>query len=186
MKKKISILMSLILSIFLLVGCGGSKGPKEYVTNYFKDVKSGTESKIAQQMIAAQLSDEDMPKEAADAMINMLGKLEVSPTDEKIDGEKATVNVTIKGVSFKTVIGNFMGNLMAEAMKSGAANMTDEETEKLVTDVLVKSINDAPVEERTGVVNLTKSGDDWKVVEDDSLLEVILGITEADMNSLLK
>ncbi|MEO2508514.1 hypothetical protein ABHA01_12045 [Clostridium paraputrificum] len=53
MKKKISILMSLILSIFLLVGCGGSKGPKEYVTNYFKDVKSGTESKIAQQMIAA-------------------------------------------------------------------------------------------------------------------------------------
>ena len=64
--------------------------------------------------------------------------------------------------------------------------MTDEETEKLVTDVLVKSINDAPVEERTGVVNLTKSGDDWKVVEDDSLLEVILGITEADMNSLLK
>ena len=79
-----------------------------------------------------------------------------------------------------------MGNLMAEAMKSGAANMTDEETEKLVADVLVKSINDAPVEERTGVVNLTKSGDDWKVVEDDSLLEVILGITEADMNSLLK
>ena len=79
-----------------------------------------------------------------------------------------------------------MGNLMAEAMKSDAANMTDEETEKLVTDVLVKSINDAPVEERTGVVNLTKSGDDWKVVEDDSLLEVILGITEADMNSLLK
>ena len=127
-----------------------------------------------------------MPKEAADAMINMLGKLEVSPTDEKIDGEKATVNVTIKGVSFKTVIGNFMGNLMAEAMKSGAANMTDEETEKLVTDVLVKSINDVPVEERTGIVNLTKSGDDWKVVEDDSLLEVILGITEADMNSLLK
>ena len=42
------------------------------------------------------------------------------------------------------------------------------------------------MEERTGVVNLTKSGDDWKVVEDDSLLEVILGITEADMNSLLK
>ncbi len=50
MKKKISILMSLILSIFLLVGCGGSKGPKEYVTNYFKDVKSGTESKESIQL----------------------------------------------------------------------------------------------------------------------------------------
>ena len=38
MKKKISILMSLILSILLLVGCGGSKGPKDYVTDYFNDV----------------------------------------------------------------------------------------------------------------------------------------------------
>ena len=46
-------------------------------------------------------SDEDMPKEAADAIISMLGKLEVSPTDEKVDGEKATVNVTIKGDVYK-------------------------------------------------------------------------------------
>ena len=35
-------------------------------------------------------------------------------------------------------------------------------------------------------MNLTKSGDEWKVVEDDSLIEVILGISEGDINSLLK
>ena len=184
-KKKIAILMSLMLSAILLVGCGGkTKSPTDYVNDYFKEVKSGTESKIAQQMISSQLSGEDMPKEAVDAIIDMLGKLEVTPKDEKIDGDKATVNVAIKGVSFKTVLSTYLVNVMGQAMSM--SNLSEEEVEKKVMELLIKTIKETPAEERTGVSNLTKSGDEWKVVEDNSLQEAVFGFTEKDLEAFGK
>lgn len=186
MKKKISILMSLILSIFLVVGCGKSKGPKDYVNDYFKDLKAGTESEFAQKILNAQVVDDDVPEEAVDAILNMLGKLEVQPESEKIDGDTATVDVKVKGVNIKTVLQNFMSSIMAEAMKGDVVNMSDEESEKLATDLIIKALNETPAEERTGVINLVKSGEEWRVVEDDSLLKVAIGITEEDIDNFLQ
>lgn len=185
MKKKISIIMSLILSFLLLVGCGGNtKSPTEFVNDYFKEVKDGTQSEIAQEILGEQLSDEDMPKEAVDAIIGMLGKLEVTPSEEKIDGEKAIVNVDVKGVSFKTIISMYVANIMEQAMNMDSVSMSEEDEDKLIMDTLIKTINEAPLENRTGVINLTKSGDEWTVVDDDDLDKVIFGISEEEMKSL--
>lgn len=181
MKRKVSILMSLLLSLFLLVGCGGSSSPTKVTEDYFKDVKAGTDSKVAQEMMKAQFSDETMSKEAVGAVVDMLKKLEVTPTGEKIDGDKATVNVNIKGVSFKTVLGSFLTNMMGLALTGQVA---EADMEKKTEEVLIKTMNEAPVEERTGVINLTKVDGEWKVTEDEAFQGIIFGITEADIDAM--
>ena len=107
MKKKLLVLAVAIMTMFALIGCGAT-APKDVAKKYFEDVSSQTNSSFSKEAMKKQLggnsSTANIPDSCLDAMIDCIAKMEVTVTDEKVDGEKATVNLKVKGVNLNTLI----------------------------------------------------------------------------------
>lgn len=176
--------MTLVISIFLFAGCGNTPSPKKVTEDFFKDIKAGTSSKIGKEVLKHELAGKDIPPEIVSAVFDAISKMESEVVGETIDGDNATVDVKIKGVNFKKVIGTSFKKLIPYAITSG--NVSKEEKNKKMEEVFLQSLKEAPVEEKTGKINLTKEKDGWVVSKDENLLKVVFGVSKEDIDKLIK
>ena len=167
MKKKLLVLAVAIMAMFALIGCGAT-APKDVAKKYFEDVSSQTNSSFSKEAMKKQLggnsSTANIPDSCLDAMINCIGKMEVTVTDEKVDGEKATVNLKVKGVNLNTLI----NEAVTEVQSSLSADSSQDEIYNKYFELVEKKLKEASLEERDAKINLTKSNDEWKVNESDA------------------
>ena len=167
MKKKLLVLAVTIMAMFALIGCGAT-APKDVPKKYFEDVSSQTNSSFSKEAMKKQLggnsSTANIPDSCLDAMINCIGKMEVTVTDEKVDGEKATVNLKVKGVNLNTLI----NEAVTEVQSSLSADSSQDEIYNKYFELVEKKLKEASLEERDAKINLTKSNDEWKVNESDA------------------
>lgn len=167
MKKKLLVLAVTIMAMFALIGCGAT-APKDVAKKYFEDVSSQTNSSFSKEAMKKQLggnsSTANIPDSCLDAMINCIGKMEVTVTDEKVDGEKATVNLKVKGVNLNTLI----NEAVTEVQSSLSADSSQDEIYNKYFELVEKKLKEASLEERDAKINLTKSNDEWKVNESDA------------------
>ena len=167
MKKKLLVLAVTIMAMFALIGCGAT-APKDVAKKYFEDVSSQTNSSFSKEAMKKQLggnsSTANIPDSCLDAMIDCIGKMEVTVTDEKVDGEKATVNLKVKGVNLNTLI----NEAVTEVQSSLSADSSQDEIYNKYFELVEKKLKEASLEERDAKINLTKSNDEWKVNESDA------------------
>ena len=167
MKKKLLVLAVTIMAMFALIGCGAT-APKDVAKKYFEDVSSQTNSSFSKEAMKKQLggnsSTANIPDSCLDAMINCIGKMEVTVTDEKVDGEKATVNLKVKGVNLNTLV----NEAVTEVKSSLSADSSQDEIYNKYFELVEKKLKEASLEERDAKINLTKSNDEWKVNESDA------------------
>ena len=181
MKRKFSIILTLIFSMFLLVGCSSEKTPEDVVKNHFNDISSELSNDTTKQMLSSLVSsnNNNVNEDLANALVNALSKIEATTTGEEVNGDTAKVNVSIKGVNLQTVISSYVTRCMAET--SSIQDASEDEVKKFAQNLLIDELNKATLEDRTGVINLTKDSDDnWVISQDDDYTTALIGVAASN------
>lgn len=190
--KTISIILA-IMSCVMLTGCAVK--PTKVVNNYLGDLKEkGADLK----QIVQESADEDTLKtlnsdklsgeydEIYEKLSNKLKDLTYKVNSESIDGDTATVNVTINGPDFNNVFKDVIKEAFSYLMKQAFSGkqMTEEETNKYIIDVFSKHIDEAENSERTGDIKLKKVDNSWQVIYSEELLTLLTGINSDSLSGL--
>ena len=193
--KKISLLIAAIVtSTVLLQGCG-VKTPTDVVNDYFNKIRKG-DMNVAEVFNSTEDSEKEqkdidsLSEDTQNKVIDKLKEIKCNVNSEVIDGETATVNVTVKGMDFNLVLAKIMqeafGFMMAQAFSG--TEMTDEQSTTYIDGLLNKYIDEVTFSEKTGDISLIKENDEWKIQGDDSLLKLLIGMdsTTFDNSNLNK
>lgn len=181
MKKRFSILITLIFSMFLLTGCLSASTPEEVVKNNFKDISTELSNDTTKNMLSELVSskNDNVNEDLANALVDSLSKIQVTTTGEEINGDTAKVNVSVKGVNLQTVISSYITRCMAES--SSVKDASEEEVTKFAQNLLIDELNKATLEDRTGVINLTKDSDNnWVISQDDDYTTALMGVAASN------
>ncbi|MBU3090371.1 DUF4878 domain-containing protein [Clostridium gasigenes] len=185
MERLCSILIIGILSVGL-VGCGGVK-PSKVVSEYFNEVKKG--DKVKSNELLKNSMEEGSKKntedaegnEVSDEVSNLLSesvkKLTLKINNETVDGEKATVNVTVEGDNIAMAMGDAITKSFGLVFQAAFTNpdMTDEERDRIMNDAMIESFKNIISDKRTGDITLTKSDKEWTIESNNELNRLILG-----------
>ena len=110
-----------------------------------------------------------MDKNTEEAVKLYLSKLDVKVLSEKIDGDKATVEVEVKGLNF--------AQLMVEVIQDNLANVFggEQPTDDQLNAQLLEKVKNGKPQTRKGKINLTKSDKGWQINQDENLTSLVLG-----------
>ena len=172
MRKKLTILLSLILSMALMIcGCQGKKEtPTDVVNEFFGVLKEGNIETVSQMMGGSTEEATEEDKIMNEILSEYISKLDATVLSEQINEDRCTVEVELKGPNFSVM----MEEIVLEALNS-ALSGTEIGDEELYIMLLEKVKNDTSTDSRTGTINLSKVDGVWEIDEDDSLVNLILG-----------
>lgn len=149
MKKIISIVTTMILCIGCIAtftSCG-TPSPTEVTTSFLEAVKAEDSDALKEvyagdslDFSSTTLLDDDTEKtDAVKKFKKMLLDFDYEVTDEKIDGDKATVNVKLSTYEF----GKAMTNMYTEMLENilEFSSLSDEESEKKSDEMLIEQVN---------------------------------------------
>ena len=190
--KKLAVILVMMLSTTLLYACGGST-PTDVVNEYFKKVKSGdTDIQKLVAMVEEEsgevdeeaVEEDSFSEETQKKLLEKVKEIEYKVNSETIDGDNATVNVTVKGMDFNIVLGKVMQEafsfIFAQAFSGD--EMSEEESNAYFNELLNKYLDEITYSERTLDVALTKVDKEWKIKETDVMSKLLLGIDESTFN----
>lgn len=180
------LLSYIFILCFVLAGCG-SAAPKDVVNEFLEAVKNNDWEKAStyidgesEDIVDELLNDED--EEMAKKILSAISKSfkYEKATEEKIDGDNATVTVNVTSVDMSVAFTSTMAEVMPMAI--GLAFSEDEAAAEeqigtLTENALMKHITDenATLATRDVTLNLTKNDDgDYLIIADENLEELIL------------
>lgn len=110
----------------------------------------------------------------------MLMEFEYTLSNEVIDNDKATVDVTIKTYNFGNAFSSFFSNYLTQAFAMAFNNASEEDMDKLGADLLSKELNNLTEmnTEKTTTVHLSATEDGWiidKLDEKDEFYDALTG-----------
>lgn len=173
--KKISIIMTLVLSITAFYGCKSKElSPSDTVKTYFDEIKGADEATISTLLSNVEETDTNSSKK----MITEIQKLTYTINSESIDGEKATVNVKVNGPDMAAVIATSIQEMFTSVLSQAfsGTEMTEAEQNKLYDDIMVKALDGVIFTDRTGDITLEKSENGWEITSDNEITKLIMNI----------
>ena len=188
MKNKLKVFMVSLLAMITLTGCG-TKSPSEVVNNYFDEIKKGENAQVTEYLldnINREENNEDKEEnkvnpKVEEAMKIYISKLDAKVLSEKIDNDKATVEVEVSGFNFANIILEIIQENIENAF-SGVEISEDD-----ISNSILEKVKTGKVETRTGTITLSKVDKEWKInTDDESFMGLIFGKTKDSINSNLK
>ncbi|MDU2156930.1 MULTISPECIES: hypothetical protein [Clostridium] len=173
--KRISIIMTLVLSITAFYGCKSKEpSPSDTVKTYFDEIKGADEATISTLLSNVEETDTNSSKK----MITEIQKLTYTINSESIDGEKATVNVKVNGPDIAAVIATSIQEMFTSVLSQAfsGTEMTETEQNKLYDDIMVKALDGVTFTDRTGDITLEKSENGWEITSDNEITKLIMNI----------
>ena len=175
MKKFLAITFVIVLSIFT-ASCGSEPSPSDVVNDYLKAVKAQdaeTMSKIYEGDVSdvSITSDEGIdtdsfPEELEKKLNDMFLSYEYSVANEQINGNTATVDVTIKTYAFGSVFREAFSEAFSKILDMAFSGASDDEMDKVTNDIIAEKLEGAVFNyEETATVSLTKGNDGWIIDE---------------------
>lgn len=192
MKKTVLALLMIMLFIPMMVTGCKSETPTDVVNTYFSSIKK-SDSKEAQKLIEDTISDEILNEETGttstkeentdtskkedseklDESLKMyLSKIDAKVLSEKVNEDKATVEVEIKAPNYSDLLLAVMEESIADTFNGKEVKQSDVEKN------LEEKIKSSKAETRSGQINLTKKDNEWKIKSDEDIANLLLG--EAD------
>lgn len=182
MKKNrvISILLVGIL-LAILVGCS-SNTPTKTVESFLNEIQKGnfksdmllTEDAQSKVEETQAIFSTDTQKKFMETMSKLTYKVD----SEKIDGDTATVIVTVNSMDLAEVYKNVMKDAVDYLFSTslGGEPMSEEEENAYFDKLLNQNLDDTIYNEKTGELTLQKVDGKWKIEEDNVLIALVLGI----------
>lgn len=154
-----------------------SSSPKENLNEVLTALKTGDykNAESYKELISSSgiLEENDFNQEAQKLFFD---KLEWNMKDEKIEGDKATIELEIKNKDFKTIIKNYMQKAIKIAFSG------QEVSEEQMTNYLLEELRNEEIELVTvnQTVTMNKKDGKWEVEDAEALVYAILpGLSEA-------
>ena len=195
MKKSTKVIISLMLCVLTisLFGCG-VKTPSDTVKQYLEQVKKGENGDFTNLLNNTlekgeqnkEKSKEQNKDSKADKKISDdIKKITYTINSEKIDNDKATVNVKVNGPDLATVMGEYIQKSLVTAFSQAFSNdgKSEKDMDKLYEDILMQCLNNMKFTERTGDISLSKVDGKWKINSDGNLTKLLVNIDDSFFNS---
>lgn len=185
-KKVIAVSVAVLTVGVMLYGCAGeTSSPKTVVNDYFKGISKGDDKKVTELLSEAPVdfnqglvesSDENI-KKAQKIVIDNFKKITWTTGEEKIEGDKATVDVKVKGPNMMKALESYISKALEEGLKAAFSGeeITTEKTEEMVNKMLVEAMEKMEIDEREGKISLIKKEGQWKIEQNSELIKVIWG-----------
>ena len=189
MKKIAGLLLSFIL-IFGLSSCGGLT-PTETVNDFLLAVQNGEEPgeiyadknfKPAEKFMGDQMESGEYT-EAEKEMLESIGEkfrdFDFTLDNEKIKGEKATVDVTFTTYNFGSQLRNMLNAYLTKSFELIFEDPSEEELEKMFDELAAKHIENLEKNyTETVTISLTETDGTWvidKLDENGDVVNALLG-----------
>lgn len=186
MKKKTLFLTTLVLSVpMIMMGCS-TETPTDVVNDYFteiKDKKSNESKDLVEATMA--ITEEHVQEDSEDSdnanitksVETYLSKTNVKVLSEKINNDKATVEVEVTAPNYSELLEEVIGESISDKF---AGETIDED---YLGSSLLKKVESSKTEVRSGEINLVKKDNEWQIKSDDSVLNLMLGQAENDSSA---
>ena len=194
MRKIFSIFLIFVLAASLSA-CGSAPTPKDIAEKYLAAIKAQDEEGISALSEGSYSEDELMGTvdlvlgeseegeeydEATKKFKEKVIDFDYTIGEERIDGENAEVDVTIKTYDFGTMLGQYAERAMSELMAAAVDGASQEEIDAMDRKILEEELDKLTEKsyETTVTMKLKKVEGEWKVakMEDDSeFMNAILG-----------
>ena len=194
MRKIFSIFLIFVLAASLSA-CGSAPTPKDIAEKYLAAIKAQDEEGISALSEGSYSEDELMGTvdlvlgeseegeeydEATKKFKEKVIDFDYTIGEERIDGENAEVDVTIKTYDFGTMMGQYLERAMSELMAAAFDGASQEEIDAMDRKILEEELDKLTEKsyETTVPMKLKKVEGEWKVakMEDDSeFMNAILG-----------
>ena len=194
MRKIFSIFLIFVLAASLSA-CGSAPTPKDIAEKYLAAIKAQDEEGISALSEGSYSEDELMGTvdlvlgeseegeeydEATKKFKEKVIDFDYTIGEERIDGENAEVDVTIKTYDFGTMRGQYAERAMSELMAAAVDGASQEEIDAMDRKILEEELDKLTEKsyETTVPMKLKKVEGEWKVakMEDDSeFMNAILG-----------
>lgn len=187
--KKVVPFLLIFTLLFGVYGCG-TKSPSDTTKEYLEEIKKGENGDFSS-LLNKTLDNSEAKAaktnkdESAKKLIESMKKLTYTINSEKIEGDKAVVNVKVNGPDVASVMVDYMQKALAAAFNEAFSGKepTKEETEKVFDKLLIECFNNVKFTDRTGDISLTKVDGKWKINSDDSLTKLLINIDESAFDS---
>ena len=188
MKKVLSLVMVAILS-FTMVGCNSSPTPTETADTCIKALQAldlGSFASVydeadGEENIMSTLDEDDkqLLEDIKNSSIAKLLDFDYTLSNEKIDGEKATVDVKITTYSVEAAFKALIPKFFAFAMSEEAANMKDDQLTEKVLKMVEAEMDKITTKDytTTATINLVQRDGEWKVAPLDNNEKLLNGLT---------
>lgn len=180
--KRISIIMTLVLSVVVFYGCISKEpSPSDKVKIYFDEIKNADEEIIS--TILGSLEDGDT--NSSRKMVSEIQKITYTINSESINGDEAIVNVKVNGPDIATVISKSIEEMFTSAISQAfsGTELTVEEQNKLYDDIMVKVLDEVEFTDRTGDITLKKTKYGWEITNENELTKLMMNIDPTTFES---
>lgn len=202
MKRRILSLLMVFVVTVSLCSCG-TPSPTDTVDKFLNGIKTQNNEEIKgiyadeEFEFANELDEEDgkeLNKVLQEKMFPMLMDFQYTLSNEVIDGNKATVDVTVKTYNFGGAFTNFMSNYLTQAFALAFSDSNESKIDKLAANLLETELTDLTEKtyEETATITLTSTENGWVIdeLEDDGEVMNVLtgGIVKSvsSMNNLFE
>lgn len=195
MKRILCIILIASLA-FTMFSCGkpGSAGddltPALTADAFLKALKAG-DMDLLQQYYEGDVSDFSLEEEIDDPvllalvqqMIEKILDFDYTLDNEQINGSSATVDVLFKTYDFEGILKDLTGSIFSNIMSLGIFNMSEEDIEKKIYDVLSDELSEAlksaeKTKDANVTIKLVKKSGKWMVKDmnrTDDLMHALSG-----------
>lgn len=176
-KKIITTIMSLILVIGLC-SCGGPT-PTETVDSFLTAVKSsdaetiktvysGESFDFSGKISNPEDDDEELNKITTEVLVPKMLDFDYELSNEKIDGDKATVDVAFTTYNFGNALTSFMTDYFSQALALAFSDTSEEQMNKIAATLYKKSIENMDKNYAgKATISLSKNDGAWIIDEFD-------------------
>ncbi len=185
--KKIFIICSVILMLF---GCSSSSKPSATVENYlkaYKDMSTEQMNKYRMKQVEDDISAVvDEENHLYELLSDLLTNLDYKLSNEKIDGDNATVDIEVSTYDLQLLIANVVNEYFTEAYSLVLAGATNEMLEAKMIDIFAKQTKEL---ERTkkykATIKLTKIDSAWRINDEETDNIAFLNAITANLASVM-
>lgn len=187
MRKTLTGIMILMMA-FCLCGCG-EKSPSDVVKDAFEAMKTqdaetvnllyGGDDVDFNQMFGENSVDSSLDEENQALLMEKFLDFGYTIDDEQINGDKATVTVTITTYDFDTAFQDYMREALTTAFSYAFSDASDDEINQAINASLSTILNGLTEKDKvqTATLSLTKSDDGWIIDDFTDNTEFIDAIT---------
>ena len=164
--KKVSILL-LALCLIFMTACG-TASPTDALKADLENAKSSSDE------IIGQLGEDGFGEEATQALVDKVLEFDYQLGEEKIDGDKATVETTITTYPFGEIFTGIVADFITQAFAN--PDMTDDDASALLDQLLMDALDKADkTYSKTITIELSQEDGEWVVQESDEMSNALTG-----------
>ena len=164
--KKVSILL-LALCLIFMTACG-TASPTDALKADLENAKSSPDE------IIGQLGEDGFGEEATQALVDKVLEFDYQLGEEKIDGDKATVETTITTYTFGEIFTGIVADFITRAFAN--PDMTDDDASALLDQLLMDALDKADkTYSKTITIELSQEDGEWVVQESDEMSNALTG-----------